>query len=158
MYASSLALFTSIGNFVYLFCISLINGFWVPCVGDDYWHGVCSSRAELTECDGRFLWICICACVGNWNDITWIWLAKIHHHHLLRIILCFWAIRNSGSRVVYWCTIFCYYYIPQGSFIFGLILHMVFSYLFLFNTTAYGIFGPPYFQCLFMLVVSSMIA
>lgn len=100
----------------------------------------------------------IYACVGNWNDIAWIWLAKIHHHHLLRIILCFWAIRNSGSRVVYWCTIFCYYYIPQGSFIFGLILHMVFSYLFLFNTTVYGIFGPPYFQCLFMLVVSSMIA
>jgi len=145
MCASSLTLFTSTENFVFFF-----NGLWVLC------NGVCSSTLNwqnVMEDSCGYVKMCMC-----WNDIRWIWLAKIHEHHLLRIIVWSWAIRNSGCRVVYW-----YYHIllllyTSRMFICGLILHMLFSYLFLFNITVYGFLAHCIFKVFFLLVVSSMIA
>jgi len=86
-----------------------------------------------------------------WNDIRWIWLGKIDHHHWLRIILCFWAIRNSGCRLVYWYYDILLLLYTSRMFICGLILHMLFSYLFLFNTTVYGILAHSIFEVCFCL-------
>lgn len=119
-----------------------------------YRYGVCSSSAELTECNWKILWTCI-------------YLGMVLSYGLY----CSWFIITT-TTTTYWesffdigtensgCTLFYYYYYSISIICFWIIslwpfilVQMVFSSFFQFNriVTVYGMYlGPSYFKALFL--------
>lgn len=95
-----------------------------------YRYGVCSSTAELTECDWKILWTCIYLGMIFYHTVLLL-MIHYHHHHFLRIILWFWEWKNSGYTLIYY---YYYYY--------NMFLDHVFMSLWAFSSHGVFIFVP----------------
>lgn len=130
MQSSSLALFINIGfcffYFLFYFLGSFVSALW----WEWYRYGVCSSTAELTECDWKILWTCIYLGMIFYHTVLLL-MIHYHHHHFLRIILWFWEWKNSGYTLIYY---YYYYY--------NMFLDHVFMSLWPFSSHGVFIFLP----------------